>query len=145
MNCSFALDGDSSKVFTYSWQKRCFDVPGPTGCYNTSVYNNPSLAYGAHTLNITLLSYVAPDADLFGTEFILDYVVISGEDVGLLRLQSQYVSFLPGLRGADITQYALSCYCCRSSWRWNSHRFASCVLQSTKRSNTPETSHPDRP
>ena len=80
MNSSFTLDGGPPSLFVYSWEARCCDPPsGPTGCYNTSVYNNQGLSYGAHTLKIYMFSYLGPNS-YDGTkycDFVFDYAVIS--------------------------------------------------------------------
>jgi hypothetical protein len=103
MNCNFSLDGGSSSAFVYSPVPGCFsDVT--SGCYNASVYNSQSLSYGAHTLNITLLSYLGSNTVHGYTDFYLDYVVISTENLEPSNRQSQYVSFLLGLQCTDITQ-----------------------------------------
>ena len=80
MNTSFAVDGGPPSSFVYSWNTRCCDPPsGPTGCYNTSVYNNQALSYGAHTLNIQMFSYLGPNSYPGTTycDFVFDYAVIS--------------------------------------------------------------------
>ena len=78
MNTSFTLDGGSSSAFVYSWDSQCYSQD-PDGCYNTSVYNNQSLTYGAHTLNITMLLYTGPNTfeGITASDFWFDYAVIS--------------------------------------------------------------------
>jgi hypothetical protein len=79
MNASFTLDGGSSSIFAYSWDSRCWGDTS-SGCYNMSVYNAQSLTFGAHYLNITMLSYGGPGAGRHtdaGSDFMFDYAVIS--------------------------------------------------------------------
>jgi hypothetical protein len=106
MNTSFTLDRGLSSAFVYSWDARCleyqYDVGGPTGCYNTSVYNAQSLNYGTHTLKIALFSYLGPNSyegDL-DSLFWFDYAVISTPTSSSGHLMSssqppQYVSLPP--------------------------------------------------
>ena len=58
-----------------------FDLPGgPIACYNISVYNAQSLTYGAHILNIAMVSYLGPGNIWDGyrySDFWFDYAVIS--------------------------------------------------------------------
>ena len=80
MNASFTLDGGPPSVFAYSWDTRCYDG-ALTDCYNVSVYNAQSLTYGAHILNITMLTYYQdPGNTSYGeyySDFAFDYAVIS--------------------------------------------------------------------
>jgi hypothetical protein len=117
MNASFSLDGDSPSVFAYSWDIRCYTGggDGPFGCYNASVYNAQSLTYGAHILNITMLSYIGPGNTLDGTysDFIFDYAVISSPsanpsstgNTGSSNQRSQYV-LLTRCSSKSLTSYS---------------------------------------
>jgi hypothetical protein len=108
MNCSFILDGGSSSAFVYPYDPRCYqrNVNGPWGCYNSSFYNAQSLTYGAHTLNITLLTYLGSQNFIGGltasTDFWFDYALISSTssssspgNIGPSNQQSQCVSLPP--------------------------------------------------
>ena len=112
MDASFALDGGSPSTFNYPWDTRCYEYS--SGCYNTSVYNAQSLTYGAHILNITMLSYLGPGNTFGGanfSDFWFDYAVISTAtspptipssaklssrgNTGSSNQQSQYVLLIP--------------------------------------------------
>jgi len=80
INISFALDGGSSSAFVYSSDTRCYSNDGPSGCYNTSVYNTQSLTYSTHSLNVTMFTYQdqnVPPGYIEYSDLFFDYAVIS--------------------------------------------------------------------
>jgi hypothetical protein len=87
INITFTLDRGSSSA---SGLQTC-----RPWCYNTSVYITQSLTYGAHTLNITMLTYTLNDS-IYHSSFWFDYAFISSPMSSGIPLapQSQYVLLL---------------------------------------------------
>jgi hypothetical protein len=70
LNASIALDGNFSK--TYVHDVSCIRQ-SPRGCYNTTLYDIHSLAYGDHVLEISLQDYLADSSNIN-----IDYVSVNG-------------------------------------------------------------------